>query len=831
MKNNIVILAGIIVYLSTVTGYSIPVTPVQVEKAALTLMKNRIDGVYTAHVPDEDVLPAIRVKAVKELTRGTESVGYIVEMAPSGYVLMRADTDAAPWKLVSQNGSFHSLPPAFIEVLREELSGELNALHDMRDTGMRMETNNADEWAALLRGEEKKQSDTVTTSQPWLDHPLLDVYWYQDDPYNYYAPAAPGGPDNRAWSGCAATAMGMIMQYYKWPPAIVTNYSYTDKTGVCTGKHAASDATLEPYKWKFIVPNYISYTPTAMKKAVGQLIYHCGVTVNMDFEANASGATPQSVLNAFNTYFLYKTHSDVRVRNLYSDDQWYSWMEAEYQAGRPVFYAFWTTGGDGHAVVCDAARNGNELHINFGWRGSGTAWYNMNDVSYKGITYVNHQAILGIKPQAIGVGLEEVVIESGGEGDGYIMPGDTAGIRVWVKNNGDLPSTNPEVILRSETPYLHVESPSNRFYSTLQPDEKGSNDVLFSVYVETNAPANIYSLHLYIVEGTSVWNDTTEIDIVRLPRFVVVTNNVYGEYEEGERVSIVVSNTGIGALNFSLYENLTFPAMYDYQWSTNTPACVWQDIDATGTEVTFDLNDGMSPFYDLGFSFPFYNEEYSKIAIGANGGITFTNGSFHRRNQSLPAFIMYAPPVFLAPLWADLEPLDGGSVRLYTDENHCIISWENTPLYGGVTTETFQVILQREGGIIYQYAMHSGAITNTVGIQAGPSPAGPAMQIACNEEFIHDDMSIHITPAGSARCFTYSPAEKILQPGETTNIVFTCLPEGLSEGIYTSSFTVLHTDPRRPPLSIDMNVVVPEPVIGIIFLPGIFIVYKRQLIK
>ena len=53
---------------------------------------------------------------------------------------------------------------------------------------------------------------------------------------------------------------------------------------------------------------------------------------------------------------------------------------------------------NGHAVVCDGYQNGNEIHLNLGWSGSGNAWYNMDSVAHGGYTWTIHGAVFGITP-------------------------------------------------------------------------------------------------------------------------------------------------------------------------------------------------------------------------------------------------------------------------------------------------------------------------------------------------------------------------------------------------------------------------------------------------
>lgn len=63
--------------------------------------------------------------------------------------------------------------------------------------------------------------------------PLLgDIAWDQDAPYNDLCPAVWNG--GRAYTGCVATAMAQIMDYYLWPVQGTGSHSYTCEVGVAT---------------------------------------------------------------------------------------------------------------------------------------------------------------------------------------------------------------------------------------------------------------------------------------------------------------------------------------------------------------------------------------------------------------------------------------------------------------------------------------------------------------------------------------------------------------------------------------------------------------------
>jgi len=290
------------------------------------------------------------------------------------------------------------LTPDFIEVIKWELKQELQYLSD--STTKKHSPNSQFEtvWSSLLNPVSYDSALSKYSDADTMAGPLLSLTWNQNSPYNYYAPAASGGPDGRAYAGCVAAAMSQIMRHHKSPTAIAGDYTYTDSSGSCQGTHSASDVGLGDYQWTDM-PNSISdASATSQKQAVGQLIYHAGVTMKMDFEATGSGAYSQNVPAALKTYFGYSS-GNLQSRSSYSDSQWYSKLDTDINNSRPVYYAFRNSSDSGHAVVCDGTRNDNEIHINFGWGGSANAWYNMNSV---GDWNYNHRAIFEIYPSGGG---------------------------------------------------------------------------------------------------------------------------------------------------------------------------------------------------------------------------------------------------------------------------------------------------------------------------------------------------------------------------------------------------------------------------------------------
>lgn len=407
-----------------------PLSPAQAEQAAKTYIAVRYPA--TAAQPPQTLTAAgtsrLAIASSEEWKPTGDTVAFLIRLRPSGFILMRADDQLPPVKIYSEAGAFEALPPDFVSVLAYELAQELKYLDKIQQAGQPVRPEYANRWQALLAptgpNDDALQCFAAATTQ-W--GPLLTTTWNQGDPYNYYAPTAAGGPGGRAYAGCVACAMAQILRYHQAPVAIATNYTYTDVNSPCTGSHSASDAGLGAYNWANMPSSISSGSSTAQKQAIGQLMYHCGVTVNMDYESYSSGASSLRVVNAFRTFFGYNCDS-YRNRADYTDAEWYDRMQADIAANLPVFYSM-SAPNAGHAIVCDGCRNGNELHLNFGWSGSADAWYDMNAVNGGGYNWYAHGAVARIDDAGTWPTCE-LSVESGNPIAGVtiaVSPADQAG--------------------------------------------------------------------------------------------------------------------------------------------------------------------------------------------------------------------------------------------------------------------------------------------------------------------------------------------------------------------------------------------------------------------
>ena len=752
------------------------------------------------------------ISTTSPLEKNSEAIGYVVSFDPVGFVLTRADDELPFVKLYSDSCNYSDLPPDFLKVMEWELSTELSVLDTEQRNNKAFVSPYKKEWENLLSGQAKRtMANAPTAAGTEQVGPLLSTSWNQNSPYNYYAPTASGGPGGRAYAGCVACAMAQILRYHKYPQKITQDYSYTDYGGECTGTHSASDAGTNDYQWENM-PNSLNGSSTAEQLAVAQLMYHCGVTVNMNFEADGSGAYSQVVPDALRNYFNYKTDS-LSYRGP-SDSAWYEKIYNSLTLNRPIYYSF-SNGSGGHAVVCDGCKDGNNLHMNFGWGGSANAWYNMNNIN--GFNY-NHDAIFNTRPKTVELAYKKYSVTSDNNGDGHISPGEDVQIEVQIFNSGGLDANSVTAVLSTASAYVSVSSPVSVSYGKIYNDM--SKNGSFSLEIATNAPDDFQEMRLIIYSDDKIWTNNFNLNIEHLPVISINPNTISLEVINSGSDSnfVTICNSGISDLIVNLFDDLSSGST-NYIWadsnSSNGPPYLWQDISSDGTSVELGDND-KTELIPIGFDFPFFGENYSSFMIGANGGIGLTDGTIYKSNAKLPAGAMNAPAQFIAPFWDDLDPSGASSIYYYVEANQLIVSWENVPRKDTSDKETFQVILRKNGQIIFQYKKMSGTLNEaTIGIQGGPqsdwNPPMHGINVAYNTSFVTNELAVSIRPVMENSWLDYYPKEAIISPDKSNSFFFVCSSENLTGGFFNAKVSVMNNDPMASSagISIDFNVYKP----------------------
>ena len=231
--------------------------------------------------------------------------------------------------------------------------------------------------------------------------PLITSKWNQSPFYNDSCPYDSVHKE-RALTGCTATAMAQVMNYWEHPKQGKGIHTYTHPDfGVISANFGATT-----YDWA-AMPD----TVNGANAAVATLCHHCGVAVEMDYGVDASGAWTWPVLYpdqissfyALQTYFSYDTTIRVVRKVDFSGGEWANLMKRELDLHHPIMYSA-TSALGGHAFICDGYDAYGFFHINWGWGGHYDGYFLLDILDSHGkgagphAYSLNQGALIGIQP-------------------------------------------------------------------------------------------------------------------------------------------------------------------------------------------------------------------------------------------------------------------------------------------------------------------------------------------------------------------------------------------------------------------------------------------------
>ena len=224
--------------------------------------------------------------------------------------------------------------------------------------------------------------------------PLLTEMWHQGCLYNNLCPTFAKVPCGHAEVGCVAVAMGQIMHYWRYPETGWGSHSYNN-----TGFQLSANFGNTVYDWDHMPDSLTDDSSEAEIEAVATLLFHCGVSVEMKYQTNGSGADSGDVPDALKRYFNYSRRLHLEKRSdSENDEEWLSKLKACLDLQQPVYYG--GKGGQGsHAFVCDGYDENDLLHFNWGW-GRANGYFALGHLNPIGYSFnETNFAIFDINPQ------------------------------------------------------------------------------------------------------------------------------------------------------------------------------------------------------------------------------------------------------------------------------------------------------------------------------------------------------------------------------------------------------------------------------------------------
>jgi Peptidase C10 family/Spi protease inhibitor/Carboxypeptidase regulatory-like domain/MAM domain, meprin/A5/mu len=474
-----------------------------------------IGWLRTEHSPLETTMGQ-QVKGVETFAdaRGTP-LYYVVDLDPDGFVIVAADDLIEPIIGFASSGRFDpSTDNPLGALVSHDLPGRM-----ARVKGIEAVKAQGPFLAARSKWERLKSAKSIASG---IDlglsgvsdvrvAPLTQTTWDQSTVngnacYNYYTPPYAAGNSQNYVCGCVATAMAQLMRYWQYPVNGVGTASFTiyvtdvQQSRSLMGGNGAGG----PYDWADMVLTPNSSTTLVQRQAIGALCADAGVSVSMQYNIGGggeSGAYMEEVQGALVQTFGFANAicGDNNAANI--GPGLIGMVNPNLDAGCPVLLGI--SGDGGHAIVCDGY--GYNLstpyhHLNLGWSGSYTAWYNLPNIDAGGYTFNSVDAcvynawtngtgeiISGRITDGSGTPIAGVVVTATRTGGGtYTATNNTHGIYALAR----IPASSTYTVSASKTGYVFVNQIATTGQSTDYSATSGNQWAVDFVQTDSNNPTS-----------------------------------------------------------------------------------------------------------------------------------------------------------------------------------------------------------------------------------------------------------------------------------------------------------------------------------------------------
>ncbi len=213
--------------------------------------------------------------------------------------------------------------------------------------------------------------------------PMITTKWDQATPYWNECPQFMNSDNEEdgyelAYTGCVATSMSQLMNFYKFPEQttqVIPAYSFTYSDGNYNYATVQMDELpITTFDWAHMRDTYTGAEDEVYTSAVAHLMFYVGCALKSQYGVSATGAYTDDIPKAFG---IFGYGSKLAYRNDYTQEVWDEMVYQELAAGRPMIYNGTAGSGGGHSFICDGYEYGNYFHINWGWGGMGNGFFQL----------------------------------------------------------------------------------------------------------------------------------------------------------------------------------------------------------------------------------------------------------------------------------------------------------------------------------------------------------------------------------------------------------------------------------------------------------------------
>ncbi|MBR0078626.1 MAG: C10 family peptidase [Bacteroidales bacterium] len=334
----------------------------------------------------------VTLKNIDFLTQDGDTLMALLHFQNGGFLLMSTEDAAIP---ILGYSTTDDLPLDNIAPATQQwIDAYGSQILQIRQKGLAATEEITEMWRSLDNSTKGLRTTVVPA--------LVTAKWNQSQYYNDLCPAdsdAPYGYGGHVPCGCVALAMAMVIHYYRYPEMGQGSHSYHSNYGY----HSVNFGQ-QTYNY-----NVMPYTLSKPCNEAAKLIYHCGISVDMSYDAEGSGAQTEDTRNALRDYYKYDNEIANASRdgggwggwgqNGYTDEQWIDLLKGNFDQGYPIIYSGYTDDWAGHAFLCDGYDDADLFHFNWGWGGSGNGFFTINNLnSGNGTFNTGHRIVYNIHP-------------------------------------------------------------------------------------------------------------------------------------------------------------------------------------------------------------------------------------------------------------------------------------------------------------------------------------------------------------------------------------------------------------------------------------------------
>ena len=343
----------------------------------------------------QQILKGRQLVKERARTRGAEATApayYVFNAEANGGFAIIASNDQMPEVLgYAEQGHLNlAQVPDNVKWLLDYYEGIAKSLKKSSAPGRRAGTRSASERTELV--------------------PLLNTKWNQDGIYQEQCPDIGG---TKTLTGCVATAMAQVVNFFQWPLNSVREaVGYTSNKDDAEKKIDLPSLPARKFNWFNMTNDDIAW-----------LMRYCGQSVLMDYKTDESTSSPSSIPGALISVFNFSKGVDLVDRKEFTDEEWEQALYHEIELGRPVIYSGFKN-KKGHTFVLHGYKNG-QFYINWGWGGNLDGYFALTSLTPGDNDFTEDQnAVVGIQPASNNdisyeekqeIGFREVHVEHQGQ--------------------------------------------------------------------------------------------------------------------------------------------------------------------------------------------------------------------------------------------------------------------------------------------------------------------------------------------------------------------------------------------------------------------------------